>query len=210
MRIELNKILKKIKNQEILKDISYVFEGGKIYGIMGHNGSGKTMLLRAISGLINIDHGYIKIDEKVLHKDIDFPESLGIIIENPSFFSYYTGFENLKFLSNIKKKATDEDIKRSLEKVGLDVNDKRTVSKYSLGMKQKLAIAQAIMEEPKMLFLDEPINALDDESIKKFKKIINDEKKKGACILIATHNKALLEDDINEYIYLNDGKMKEV
>ena len=165
---------------------------------MGHNGSGKTMLLRAISGLINIDHGYIKIDEKVLHKDIDFPESLGIIIENPSFFSYYTGFENLKFLSNIKKKATDEDIKRSLEKVGLDVNDKRTVSKYSLGMKQKLAIAQAIMEEPKMLFLDEPINALDDESIKKFKKIINDEKKKGACILIATHNKALLEDDIDE------------
>ena len=84
MRIELNKISKKIKNQEILKDISYVFEGGKIYGIMGHNGSGKTMLLRAISGLINIDHGYIKIDEKVLHKNIDFPESLRIIIENPS------------------------------------------------------------------------------------------------------------------------------
>lgn len=209
MKIRLENVFKSIRNQVVLNNISLTFIGGKVYGICGHNGSGKTMLLRAVSGLINIDSGNIFIDDKILHKDIDFPNDLGLIIEVPSFFKYYTGFENLKFLSSIKNIIDDEKINQTLDTVGLGRNEKKTVSKYSLGMRQKLAIAQAIMEEPKILLLDEPINALDKESVKIFKNIILKEKEKGALILIATHNQRELDDIIDEYVYLSNGEIEE-
>ena len=163
MKIEVCHVEKSLKGREVLKDISCVMESGKIYGLYGHNGSGKTMLMRCILGLIHIDHGNIIIDGKKLGKDIDFPQSVGAIIENPIFFPYATGFENLKILADIKGVIGEKEIREVLRKVGLDDQDNRTVSKYSLGMRQRLAIAQAVMEKPQLLVLDEPTIALDEE-----------------------------------------------
>ncbi len=137
------------------------FESGKIYGIYGKNGSGKTMLLRAIAGFINTDKGYIKYNHKALHKDMDVLPDLGAVIENISFWSMYSGFENLKMLSNIKGIVSDEEIYEIMIYFGLDPKSKKKVNKYSLGMRQKLALCQALMEHPKILLLDEPTNALD-------------------------------------------------
>lgn len=159
--IIISGISKTIKSTEILRNIDLKLQGGKIYGLYGSNGTGKTMLLRAIAGLIHIDSGSIVINGKQLHKDSDFPESIGVVIENPEFWDGYTGFENLKMLASIKKKIKNQAIKDTLERVGLDPSDKKTVKKYSLGMKQKLGIAQAIMERPDIILLDEPTNALD-------------------------------------------------
>ena len=175
MKIEVCHVEKSLKGREVLKDISCVMESGKIYGLYGHNGSGKTMLMRCILGLIHIDHGNIIIDGKKLGKDIDFPQSVGAIIENPIFFPYATGFENLKILADIKGVIGEKEIREVLRKVGLDDQDNRTVSKYSLGMRQRLAIAQAVMEKPQLLVLDEPTNALDEDGIIMFKKIIMEE-----------------------------------
>ena len=144
MKIEVCHVEKSLKGRKVLKDISCVMESGKIYGLYGHNGSGKTMLMRCIIGLIHIDRGNIIIDGKKLGKDIDFPQSVGAIIENPIFFPYATGFENLKILADIKGMIGEKEIREVLRKVGLDDQDNRTVSKYSLGMRQRLAIAQVV------------------------------------------------------------------
>lgn len=186
-------ISKTIKGTEILKNIDLKLQGGKIYGLYGSNGSGKTMLLRAIAGLIHIDSGSIVINGKQLHREIDFPESIGVVIENPEFWSGYTGFETLKTLASIKKKIKDEDIRSTLERVGLAPDDKKTVKKYSLGMKQKLGIAQAIMEKPDIILLDEPTNALDKKSTDNIRKIISEEALRGAIIVIASHIEADLD-----------------
>lgn len=199
--IEIKNLNKTINEVQVLKNINLSLEKNKIYGFLGHNGSGKTMLFRAICGLIKGTSGTISVDNKILHKDISFPENLGVIIESPGFWEQYTGFENLKNLALIQNKITDNEIKESLIRVGLAPKDKRLYKKYSLGMKQKLAIAQAIMEKPKLLILDEPTNALDEESVENVRKILLEEKKRGATILIASHNK----DDIE---ILSDFKFK--
>jgi ABC-2 type transport system ATP-binding protein len=161
--------------------------------------------MRAISGLMYIDSGKVTIDGKVLHKDIDFPESIGILIENPSFLSKYTGFKNLKLLASLRGNITDEDVRLAIERVGLDPDDKRTYRKYSLGMKQKLGIANAIMGEPDLIILDEPINALDEESVAKIKSVLLELKEKGKLIIIACHDKEELEY-LSDIIYLlKDG-----
>jgi ABC-2 type transport system ATP-binding protein len=205
MNVELENICKSIKKAVILNDISMSFASGKIYGLKGKNGCGKTMLMRAISGLMYIDSGKVTIDGKVLHKDIDFPESIGILIENPSFLSKYTGFKNLKLLASLRGNITDEDVRLAIERVGLDPDDKRTYRKYSLGMKQKLGIANAIMGEPDLIILDEPINALDEESVAKIKSVLLELKEKGKLIIIACHDKEELEY-LSDIIYLlKDG-----
>lgn len=191
--IIISGISKTIKSTEILRNIDLKLQGGKIYGLYGSNGTGKTMLLRAIAGLIHIDSGSIVINGKQLHKDSDFPESIGVIIENPEFWDGYTGFENLKMLASIKKKIKDQAIKDTLERVGLDPSDKKTVKKYSLGMKQKLGIAQAIMERPDIILLDEPTNALDKKSTENIRGIIAEEAARGAIVVIASH----VEADLN-------------
>ena len=210
MKISVKNISREIKSNIILKNITLSFEGGKIYGLCGHNGSGKTMLLRAIAGLIQIDTGEIIIDQQILHKDIDYPQEMGLIIETPTFFKYYTGMENLLYLAEIRDKITKQDVLEALKRVGLNPNDKRTVAKYSLGMKQRLAIAQAIMEKPELILLDEPTNALDQDAILQFKKIIIEEKKRNACIIIATHNQQDIDDLFDEKIYLNSGMVERV
>lgn len=199
--IEITNLEKKIKDNVVLNNINLELEKGNIYGFLGRNGSGKTMLFRAICGLIRPTSGQVKIDEKLLGKDIGFPQSCGVIIESCSLWSEYTGYENLKKLASIKNIIKDEDIKDILIRLGLDPEDKRPFRKYSLGMKQKLAIAQAIMEKPEIIILDEPTNALDEEAVEIFRDIILKEKERGALILIASHNK----EDINQ---LADFKFK--
>ena len=190
--IKLDNITKKIKNTTVLKDISYTFTEGKIYGLYGRNGSGKTMLLRSISGLIVPTEGSIFIDDKQLHKDISFPSSLGLIIESMELLPQYDAFTNLKILSKIKNVANDEDIITALDRVGLTSSINLKVKKYSLGMKQRLNIAQAIFEKPNIILLDEPTNAIDESGVQQVYKLLQEEKERGAIIIIASHNK----DDI--------------
>ena len=196
-----------IKKAPILRDINLEFTGGKVYGLRGKNGSGKTMLMRAICGLITPDSGIIDIDGKILGKDISFPESIGVLIENPSFIGNYTGFKNLKVLASIQNRIGDEQIRKALEDIGLDPDDKRTYRKYSLGMKQKLGIAAAVMENPDIIILDEPINALDDVSVEKVHDILEEQKKRGAVIIIACHDKEELDQLSDEIIEISDGRI---
>lgn len=204
MFIELNNVRKSIKGNVILKDISLRFESGNIYGLQGKNGSGKTMLMRAICGLIKTE-GSININGEILHKDISFPRSIGILIENPSFIPNYTGRKNLKLLAELEKKVNNSDINSILEKVGLDPEDKRTYRKYSLGMKQKLGIAAAIMGKPDIVILDEPINAIDEEGVERVRTILKDLKNNGSIVIVACHDREELELLADKIIQVKDG-----
>ena len=164
MYIELKNVSKKIKGIDILDDVSLRMESGKIYGFRGKNGSGKTMLMRAIAGLIKVT-GTVDINGKILGKDEMFPPSIGILIENPSFISNYTGFENLKTLASIRERIDDNKIRQTLTEVGLEPDDKRTFKKYSLGMKQRLGLAVAFVSNPDLIILYEPVNGLDIEGV---------------------------------------------
>lgn len=207
MYIKITDVNKTIKKAPILRDINLEFTCGKVYGLRGKNGSGKTMLMRAICGLITPDSGIIDINGKILGKDISFPESIGVLIENPAFIGNYTGFKNLKVLASIQNRIGDEQIRKALEDIGLDPDDKRTYRKYSLGMKQKLGIAAAVMENPDIIILDEPINALDDVSVEKVHDILEEQKKRGAVIIIACHDKEELDQLSDEIIEISDGKI---
>lgn len=208
MKIDVKNYTKFIKKKTILDNVNISFESGKIYGLHGKNGSGKTMLLRAICGLILPTSGEVSIDGKVIGKDIEFPDSVGIIIENMTMLTDYTAFDNLKILAKIKKIATDEDIRSALENVGLNPDDKKKVKAFSLGMKQKLNIAQAIMEKPKLLLLDEPTNALDEESVKDVRKLLLEMKEQGVLIIIASHNKEDLEVLCDDLVEIYEGRIK--
>lgn len=185
--IEINNLYKEINNIKILDNINVNFEIGKIYGIIGKNGSGKSMLFKAICGLINKTSGEIKVFNNTI-KNGDFPKDTGIIIESPGFLPQYSGFKNLKILASINNTISDEHIKEVISSVGLDPNDKRPVKKYSLGMKQKLGIAQALMEHPKLLILDEPMNALDSESVILIRSMLLNLKLESVTILLSSHN----------------------
>lgn len=208
MEEEVKNYSKKLKGRNVLDNVSYKFEGGNIYGLYGRNGSGKTMLMRAVAGLIFPTSGEVIIDGKVLHKEISFPKDMGVIIENMELMPQYDAYDNLKILGKIRKTATDDDINSTLEKVGLhDVKGKK-VRTYSLGMKQKLAIAQATFEHPKLLLLDEPTNALDEESINDIRKLLLELKEKGVLIIVASHNKEDIELLSDVKINMADGKIK--
>lgn len=205
--VEIKNYCKSIKSRPILNNVSYNFEYGKIYGIYGHNGSGKTMLLRAIAGLLVPDSGSVVIDGKVLHKDMSFPPSIGIVIENMNLLPQYNAFDNLKILGKIKKTATDEDIKTALERVGLKSDLK--VKKFSLGMKQRLNIAQAVFEKQKIILLDEPTNALDNDGVQLIYKLLKEEKERGALVVITTHHKEDLEEICDVVLEMTEGETHE-
>ncbi len=207
MKIIAENIVKTIKKRIILDNISLELESGNIYGFVGRNGCGKTMLFRALSGLMHIDSGRITIDGKVLHKDINVPPSIGLIIENAGLYNEFSGFKNLKLLADINKIISDTEITKAISDVGLDPNDKRPVRKYSLGMKQRLIIAQAIMESPDIIMLDEPTNALDERGVKLIRDIILREKERGALVLIASHNKEDIEILADRVYYMDGGKI---
>ena len=209
MKVEVKDYLKIIKGRTILDHVNYSFDSGKIYGLYGRNGSGKTMLMRAIAGLIYPTDGKVLIDGKELHKDISFPSDTGIIIENMELMPQYDAYTNLKLLSKIQKKATDEDIKEALDKVGLANTGKSKVRTFSLGMKQKLSIAQAIFEKPKLLMLDEPTNALDEKSVEDVRNLLLELKNQGTTIIIASHNKEDINNLSDVVLEVDNGKIKE-
>lgn len=207
--IQLQNVTKRIKENTVLDNVSYTFKSGFVYGLYGQNGSGKTMLLRAISGLINLDSGSIFIDGEKLHDKIEFPLETGIVIENMELLPECSAKKNLKMLAKIKNIADEKDIIFSLERVGLDPDSDKKVKKFSLGMKQRLNIAQAIFENQKIILLDEPTNALDEEAVQLIYKIIREEKSRGATIIVATHHKEDLKEVCDVILKIAEGKIVE-
>lgn len=207
--IQLQNVTKRIKENTVLDNVSYTFKSGFVYGLYGQNGSGKTMLLRAISGLINLDSGSIFIDGEKLHDKIEFPPETGIVIENMELLPECSAKRNLRMLAKIKNIADEKDIIFSLERVGLDPDSDKKVKKFSLGMKQRLNIAQAIFENQKIILLDEPTNALDEDAVQLIYKIIREEKSRGATIIVATHHKEDLKEVCDVILKIAEGKIVE-
>ncbi|WP_054743881.1 ABC transporter ATP-binding protein [Cellulosilyticum ruminicola] len=209
MQVELKNVSKTIHKSEVLKNVSYTFESGKIYGLIGKNGSGKTMLIRTICGLLHPTQGQVIIADKPLDKNKSFPESVGILIESPSFIDAYNGFQNLKLIAGIKQLISDEDIVKALESVGLGDKMHLKYKKYSLGMKQRLGIACAIMENPKILLLDEPTNALDESGLNMLEGLLQQAKANNSIVIVASHDKEMIDKISDETLTLRDGKMIE-
>lgn len=184
--IEIKNMTKKFKDVTVLDNISVSFEKGKIHGLIGRNGSGKTMLMKCIIGFVPITSGEIKVYSKATGKNII--ENVGVIIETPGFLPGYSGYKNLKFLADISRKADKNQIRNAIKSVGLNPDDKKHVGKYSLGMRQRLGLAQAIMEDPDLLILDEPMNGLDKDGVTDMRKYLLELKNQGKTILIASHS----------------------
>ena len=207
--IVVNEVSKSIYGVPIINSISMKLVSGNVYGFQGINGSGKTMLMRLICGLIYPTKGEIIIDGKRLGKEITFPQSVGLLLENPAFLDSYTGYENLEMPASIKNIITREEIHEAITSVGLDPLDKRKYKKFSLGMKQRLGIAAAIMEKPDILILDEPTNSLDSSGVSLVKTIIAKERERGAIIILACHDLPVLQDVSDEIFLLEQGKITE-
>ena len=205
--IELKNITKRFKDETIIDEINLQLYDNKIYGFVGRNGSGKSVLFKIICGYIRVDEGQVKVGDRVIGDDLEFPDNLGALIENPGFLWYETGMDNLKYLAEIRNKVTIREIEDTMRLVGLDPKSRKRVGKYSLGMKQRLGIAQAIMEKPDILVLDEPMNGLDDTGVELIRKVILNYRKKGTVILIASHNKEDIEVLCDEVFILNGGKI---
>ena len=206
MKVEVKGLEKVIKGATVLDGVDLSLEGGRVYGLRGKNGSGKTMLMRAIAGLIRPTSGEVLIDGRPLARG-EFPPSVGIMIENPAFVGKYTGFRNLKYLAGIRNAIGDEDIERALSAVGLDPSDRRTFKKYSLGMKQRLGIACTVMEDPDLLLLDEPINALDPAGVEMVQRLVEQHKRRGALVVVACHDAEELDDLADEIFLMAEGRV---
>ena len=192
-RIEVKNLSLTINGDQILKNISVSFESGQIYGLVGRNGSGKTMLMKCICGFVRPTAGEIWIDGKKLGKDMDFPRDMGVIIEVPGFIPYYSGEKNLKLLAGLRGKIGRKEVRAAMEQAGLNPGLKKSVSKYSLGMRQRLGIAQAVMEDPAILVLDEPMNGLDVDGAEEVRKLLEAWKRPGKLVILASH----MTEDIN-------------
>lgn len=203
--VEVRGLNKVIKGTKVLSDINLQLERGKIYGFQGRNGSGKTMLIRAICGLILPTEGEVIIAGERIGGETSFPKSLGVLLEQPGFIGGYTGFENLKLLASIKGIIDPAAVSRAISRVGLDPMDKKKYRKYSLGMKQRLGIAQAVMEDPDLIILDEPTNAIDEEGVLLIKNLLLELRNKGKTILIASHMKEELDMLVDEKFIMNNG-----
>ncbi len=186
--IEVRGLSLTIGKTAILNDVTVSLEAGKIHGLIGRNGSGKTMLMKCICGFIRPTRGEVVVDGKRVGKDVDFPKNMGIIIETPGFIPYYSGYKNLKLLAGLRNKIGKEEIIQAMERTGLDPKLKRHVKKYSLGMRQRLGLAQAIMEDPDILILDEPMNGLDKDGVEDMRRYLIDLREQGKTILIASHS----------------------
>lgn len=208
MKILVRNVTKIIKGVVILKSVELELESGKVYGLQGPNGGGKTMLMRLISGLIRPTEGQVLIDGKRLGKDMDFPPSIGLLIENPAFLPGYTGLENLNLLAQLQARADIGQIRRTIADVGLEPDDKRKYRKYSLGMKQRLGIAAALMEQPELILLDEPTNALDEKGVAQIMRLIRRERARGALIIMACHDAAVLESVSDEIFTVAEGRVE--
>ena len=199
--------IKGYREQHVLKDISFDVYKGDFFGIVGRNGSGKTMLMKHILGFVSPTSGTITIDGKVLGKDIDAPDNIGAIIENPGFLPGYSGFRNLKMLASIRHKISDEEIKNAIRLVGLDPESKKHVGKYSLGMRQRLGLAQALMEHPDILLLDEPLSGLDNDGVQEMYQILLKQREEGKLIVVASHSSEDIRVLCDEIFHFDKGKM---
>ncbi len=207
--IKVDNVIKKFGSEIALNNVSIEFERGKIYGIVGRNGSGKTVLFKTIIGFLKPTSGRVFVGGKEIGKDTDFADHIGIIIETPGFLSAYSGYKNLEYLASIKNRIGKNEIKKSMERVGLDPNSKKKVGKYSLGMRQRLGIAQAIMENPDILILDEPMNGLDNQGVKEVREILLNLKEEGKSIILASHNKEDIEALCDKVYEMDHGKLTE-
>lgn len=210
MKITIENYSKVIRNDTVLDGISLELESGNVYGLRGVNGSGKTMLLRAICGLIYATEGTVRIDDQILGQDISFPPSVGILIENPGFLSNMSGYENLYAISQIKKIIGRAEIEAVMRKFGLNPEEKKHYRKYSLGMKQKLGLCAAFMEQPELILLDEPTNALDEHSVAVLKQEIEEQRDRGALVIIASHDRETLNMLSDKVIEIENGRIKDV
>ena len=201
---DLHKVFGK---EEILHGISHAFEAGKIHGIIGNNGSGKTVMMKCICGFLRPDQGHVRVGGKEVGKDIDFPDDLGIIIETPGFLPGITGLRNLKLLASLRDMADEEKIRKTILRVGLDPGLKKPVSKYSLGMRQRLGIAQAIMEDPALLILDEPFNGLDKHGVAQIRSLIKELREEGKTILLASHNQTDIDELCDTVCEMDAGRL---
>ena len=208
MKIEIKKVSKKFKDIEVLKNVSMTLESGHIYGFTGHNGSGKTVLLKLICAFLEPTTGEILFEGKNIIKENSFPPNTRALIEKPNFLSDLTGYENLELLARIQNIIGEKEIEDTLKKVGLEEDKDKLYYKYSLGMKQKLGIAQVLMEDPEILILDEPFNGLDENSIKNIRKNLLKEKEKGKLIILATPDKEDIKVLCDEIYKFNDGTVK--
>lgn len=210
IRIEIKNITKVISGNVVLEEISASMVSGKVYGLQGINGSGKTMLMRMILGLIRPSSGEVLFNDKKLGKDLDFPDHVGFLLENPAFLERYTGYQNLQMISSVKTGIDCSKIWETLDRVGLsEAAAKKKYRKYSLGMKQRLGIAAAIMGEPDIIILDEPTNALDTSGNEIVKHIIEEERTRGALVIVASHEQSLLENICDEIFKLENGRLIE-
>ena len=192
--IVVEHVFKSFGKEKVLKDVCLTINRGEIFGVVGNNGSGKTVLMKCICGFMAPDKGKIYVDGKQIGKEVDFPESIGVIIETPGFIPHETGVANLKILASLKGLIGRDEIKQTIRRVGLDPNMKKPVSKYSLGMRQRLGIAQAIMENPNILILDEPFNGLDKKGVAEMRQLLKELKSQGKAILLASHNAKDIEE----------------
>ena len=202
----LTNVSKHLRGKTILSDINLNLESGKIYGFYGRNASGKTMLFRTIAGLLIPDQGSVVVFGQKITADKSFPDSMGLIIENVGLWKNLTGMENLRLLAGITRKANENELRDAVSRVGLDPDDPRKYGAYSMGMKQKLIIAQAIMEKPTILILDEPTNGLDEDGVIRFRNLILEEKERGATCLIATHQKDDIKQLCDQVFHMKDGR----
>ena len=198
---------KSFGKEEILHGIDRTFEAGKIHGIVGNNGSGKTVLMKCICGFLIPDEGHVRVNGKEVGKDINFPENMGIIIETPGFLPGVTGLKNLKLLASLRGLADEKKVRQTIERVGLDPDLKKPVSKYSLGMRQRLGIAQAIMEDPSLLILDEPFNGLDKHGVAEIRQLIRELRTEGKTILLASHNQTDIDELCDTVCEMDAGNM---
>lgn len=205
--IKVDKVIKKFGSDIALSNVTVEFERGKIYGIVGRNGSGKTVLFKTMIGFLKPTSGRVIVDGKEIGKDTDFADHIGMIIETPGFLSSYSGYKNLEYLAGIRNIIGKKEIKESMERVGLDPDSKKKVGKYSLGMRQRLGIAQAIMENPDILILDEPMNGLDNQGVEDVREILLNLKDEGKSIILASHNKEDIEVLCDEVYEMEHGKL---
>ncbi len=205
--IQVIHVYKSFGKETVLKDVSFTIPPGSIYGVVGNNGSGKTVLMKCICGFMKCDRGRILVGGRQVGKEVDFPDRLGVIIETPGFIPNLSGFKNLKILASLKGRITKKEIRETIRRVGLDLDMKKPVAKYSLGMRQRLGIAQAIMEEPEVLVLDEPFNGLDRYGVVEIRELLKELKADGKSILLASHNAQDIEELCDDVLDLmREGK----
>lgn len=205
--ISVQNVYKSFGQETVLKGVSREFSAGQIHGIVGNNGSGKTVLMKCICGFLRPTQGKILVDGREVGREVDFPPDMGIIIETPGFLPNLTGVKNLKLLASLQQKITEEDIRAAIRRVGLDPDLKKPVSKYSLGMRQRLGIAQAIMENPALLILDEPFNGLDKTGAAQMRELILELRREGKTILLASHNQTDIDQLCDTVCEMDGGKM---